>query len=54
MNYEHLTDDELIVAVAEAKGWKVIDENKAFHTHYKDKLNWEMIQMGKIFGAPSA
>lgn len=22
MNYEHLTDDELIVAVAEAKGWK--------------------------------
>ncbi len=23
MNYEHLTDDELIVAVAEAKGWKI-------------------------------
>ena len=23
MNCEHLTDDELIVAVAEAKGWKL-------------------------------
>lgn len=23
MNYEHLTDDELIVAVAEAKGWRL-------------------------------
>lgn len=48
MNCEHLTDDELIVAVAEAKGWKVVDENKAFHTHYKDKL-YRLVPSGKEF-----
>lgn len=33
MNYEHLTDDELIVKVAEAKGWKSV---KIDPIKYKD------------------